>query len=124
MQPAIPSPWVTTIELTGAEATEVSSINGGQLWCSAPQAAAAALALLVPADRPGIRRALAFVALGATAAVHYMYARLLGLLFVPSPGNATLTMETVAVFVSGVADVLFFLVLLLGEDEEEGDPEE
>lgn len=125
MQPAIPSPWVTTIQLTREEAIEASSINGGQLWCTAPQAGAAALALLLPARRPRIRRAMAFVALAATAANHYMYARLLGLLFVPSPGNVTLTVETVGVFVSGVLDVLGFLaLLLLGEEEEEGEPEE
>ncbi|CAL4965387.1 unnamed protein product [Urochloa decumbens] len=63
------------IELTGAAAAKADAFLYGMLWCAAAMAAAAAPALLLPAGRyRRSRRALAYAALAAAAAEHYMYA--------------------------------------------------
>ncbi|TVU29468.1 hypothetical protein EJB05_21034 [Eragrostis curvula] len=101
----------------------------GLLWCSAPQAAAAVLTLLLV--DVGIDRrcclAVAFVALAATAANHYMYGKLLGLARVNAPGDFFLALETAYVFLAALLDLLGVLalirLLLLGAgllEEEQG----
>nr|CAB3501343.1 unnamed protein product [Digitaria exilis] len=73
-----PSPSRYRLPPGSADAAEASALLRAHLWCSAPQAGAAALALLLP---PGSRRrALALAALAATAVNHGVLARLLGLL--------------------------------------------
>ncbi|CAN6172172.1 unnamed protein product [Urochloa humidicola] len=113
------SRWATRIPLTEAQAMAASAIEAAQLWLAAPQAAAAALGLLLSAPR--IRRALAFVALSANGWNHYLCARVIGILFMAAPWNYNIVISTVilAVF-GGVLDVLAFLALLSssGEDEE------
>lgn len=46
-------------KVTDAEATQVSALVIGMLWCSTPQATAGAMALLLPCDPWRVRRAAA-----------------------------------------------------------------
>ena len=75
---ASPSWWSSTYQPAPTDAAEATALLRAHLWCGAPQAAAAALALLLPAGTR--RRALALFALAATAVNHDVLARLLGLL--------------------------------------------
>lgn len=85
MQPS----WLReTTELTAAAAAEAGVIACWVSWCIAAQAAAAAVALLLPADRCcRSRLALACVALGATVATHLMLAKVVTLFLAASPAD-------------------------------------
>ncbi|CAL4951720.1 unnamed protein product [Urochloa decumbens] len=100
---------------TDAAAAEVSAIIfHGVVWCTAAQAAAAALALLLPGRRCRLsRRALACVALAAAATSHLMLARVVALYFTADPGCVTFWIVG-ALDVSYLAawDLYCFLALL------------
>ncbi|KAL6606356.1 hypothetical protein ACP70R_042009 [Stipagrostis hirtigluma subsp. patula] len=110
--------WVPLpcIELTDAEAMETSALRSRLLWCSAPQAAAAALALLAGGRRG---RALAFVAIAIAAANHSMFARFVGVILVAAPTGHLLYGFYAASGVVGYAlcDLLGFMAIFMGEDE-------
>lgn len=114
-----PSPSRYRLPPGSADAAEASALLRAHLWCSAPQAGAAALALLLP---PGSRRrALALAALAATAVNHGVLARLLGLLRAAAPPGDDVLLLRVGALVTGVAlvtDLLGFLAILIGGRED------
>ncbi|CAN6172814.1 unnamed protein product [Urochloa humidicola] len=128
-KPCTSSNWLfRCVELTEAAAAEASALVRGEIWCSAPQAAAAAVALVLLLT--GRRRrsrsrcrwawALAVVALAATAASHYMEARVDRIFLAAAPGDAYITADIVMGFFLMILDLLGFLCLLiLGDGEEE-----
>ncbi|CAO2204600.1 unnamed protein product [Urochloa humidicola] len=77
--------------LTDAEAAKVDALWNGMAWYAAPQAAAAALALLLPCRRRRwmwvVRRALAYVALAAGIVSHLMYTSAVRVVLAADPGN-------------------------------------
>ncbi|KAK8454878.1 hypothetical protein SEVIR_4G046166v4 [Setaria viridis] len=116
--------WFRCAEVTHAAAAEATALWRGQLWCGAPQTAAAALALVLTGR--GRRRsrwavALAFLALVATAAGHYMEGRVDRIFLAAAPGDAYITADVVGSFFLVVLDLLGFLCLLiqLGDGGEE-----
>ncbi|OEL16199.1 hypothetical protein BAE44_0022780 [Dichanthelium oligosanthes] len=115
--------WVRCVELTDAAAAEASALVRGQLWCSAPQAAAAALALLLITGRrrrwSRSRWALALVALASTAASHYMEVMADRIFLAAAPGDAGFVTNVVLAYVLVLLDLLVFLCLLLLGDGEE-----
>ncbi|CAL4965315.1 unnamed protein product [Urochloa decumbens] len=115
--PCSESSWLfPCIELTDAGEARAVATFVGTHWCTAAQAAAALAALLFPARRG--RRALAYVALAAAAANHYMYASLAGVLLDADPGYLFLWIGgTAAVSIFAAGDLAGFLALLLGEDD-------
>ncbi|KAL6606357.1 hypothetical protein ACP70R_042010 [Stipagrostis hirtigluma subsp. patula] len=119
LQLAYGQSWVSLpcFELTDAQVMEASALANGVLWCSAPQAAAAALALLLAGGRRG--RALAFVALAIAAANHSMCARFVGVLLVAAPARYLLCgfINALGVVFFAVCDLLGFMAIFLGEDE-------
>ncbi|KAL6606355.1 hypothetical protein ACP70R_042008 [Stipagrostis hirtigluma subsp. patula] len=110
--------FLPCMETTAAQDAEANALLNGMLWCTGPQAAAAALALLLPAHRRRSRRALTFVALTLAAAGHFMHARLVGLLLAVAPGAIFLVaVGIVEVFAAVMGDLLGFLALLFGGDD-------
>lgn len=114
--------------LTGADVVDAArALLRGLLWCSAPQAAAAALALaLLAGGRRSHRglgvRAAAIVALAATAASHWMYLRMIGLFRINSPGDLYLAVETAFTVAAAALDLLGLMAFVLGVggDEQAG----
>ncbi|KAF7085229.1 hypothetical protein CFC21_088694 [Triticum aestivum] len=97
---------------TDAEAAEVTALVIGMLCCATLQAAAAALALLLPCRRPWVRCALAYLALALTIAGHCMYAVFLN--HFANPGDLFFKIcWTVAFVVLEADDMICLLVLLL-----------
>ncbi|CAL4965385.1 unnamed protein product [Urochloa decumbens] len=97
-------------ELTDAEERAMMS---RALWCSAAAAAAAALALLLPERLRRSRRALAYVALAAAAAVHLVVARGITLFLTANPGAIFWWIAgTVSVAIFAEGDIKCFLALL------------
>ncbi|CAO2199042.1 unnamed protein product [Urochloa humidicola] len=115
--PCSESSWFfPCIELTDAEEAKAVATFVGMHWCTAAQAAVAVAALLLPARRG--RRTLAYFALAAAAANHYMYASLTGLFLDADPGYLFLRIGgSAAVLIFTVVDLVGFLALLLGEDD-------
>ncbi|CAL4951631.1 unnamed protein product [Urochloa decumbens] len=100
-------------ELTVAAAAEERAIRHGVAWSTAAQAAAAALAQLLPERRRGSRRALAHFALAATAATHLMFARVVTLFLVADPGDIFWwTVGTADILILAAGDITCFLALL------------
>ena len=88
------------------------------LWCGTAQAAAAALALLLPCHRRRARRALAYLALALTIGRHCFYAALARLFLVSDPGDLFFRIcSTVGIFVYAAGDIISFLALLLSREE-------
>lgn len=98
-------------ELWPADVAAAVALMRGLLWCAAPQAAAAVLALLLKGRR---RRAPAFVALTLSVANQWMYAGITDLSRANAPGDILLAFQTAAVFAVAALELLGFLVLLLG----------
>jgi hypothetical protein len=115
---ASPSWWSSTYQPAPTDAAEATALLRAHLWCGAPQAAAAALALLLPAGTR--RRALALAALAATAVNHGVLARLLGLLSAAAPPGDVLLLRvaTLVTCVAMVTDLLGFLALLIGGQQD------
>lgn len=104
--------------MTDAAATTAEATYLMMPWCAAAQAAAAALALMLPGHRRWSRRALAYMALAGAAAGHYMYASLMCLFLDADPGFLFLRIGgAVAVLVFAAGDLVCLLALLLGEDD-------
>ncbi|CAO2185693.1 unnamed protein product [Urochloa humidicola] len=113
----LPSWLYHRIELTDAERAMGSALELGRIWCGVPQAAAAALALLLAGRRRRVRRALAYLALAATVASHFMFAGLLGIILAADPGYIFMWIDGIAViFVTVAGDLFCFLDMILGED--------
>ncbi|KAM3277120.1 hypothetical protein ACQJBY_045124 [Aegilops geniculata] len=74
------------IELTDAEEARLVALCIGMLCCAPSQAAAAALALLLPRRRPWARRALAYLALAVTILFHCTYVSTFWILLAADPG--------------------------------------
>ncbi|CAL4951624.1 unnamed protein product [Urochloa decumbens] len=105
------------IELTDAEGAMGSALELGHVWCGVPQAAAAALALLLAGRRRRVRRALAYLALAATVASHFMFASVLGIILAADPGYIFMWIGGAAIFfLCAAGDLFCFLDMLLGED--------
>ncbi|KAL6606497.1 hypothetical protein ACP70R_042150 [Stipagrostis hirtigluma subsp. patula] len=101
---------------TEARDAEENALLNVALWCSAPQAAAAALALLLPAHR----RRITFVALLLAGGNHVMCARIVFVDLADYTGTirrALTFLGAVEILALAVGDLLGFLVLLFGEDE-------
>ncbi|TVU33126.1 hypothetical protein EJB05_24911 [Eragrostis curvula] len=89
-----PSWWMVQCPtLTPAQDVEVESFGEGYLWFTLPQAAAAAVGLLLPRRLAKIRWYLAFFAIVSAAAAHYMQCR------------------TVLVFIAANPEDIFFRIL-------------
>jgi hypothetical protein len=102
--------------MTRAAAAEASTMWRGQLWCAAPQAVAAAVALaLAGRGRHWSRWACAWalVALAATAAGHYMEGRVDRIFLGAAPGDAYITAGAVANCVFVMLDLLGFFSLVV-----------
>ncbi|CAO2199038.1 unnamed protein product [Urochloa humidicola] len=114
----LPSWLYQRVELTDEEgASWAIAFEIGYLWCSVPQAAAAALALLLAGRRRRIRRALAYLALAATAADHCLFAGILGFILAADPEYLLMWIAGVAViFVFELGDLFCFLDMLHGEE--------
>ncbi|TVU29482.1 hypothetical protein EJB05_21048 [Eragrostis curvula] len=118
-----PSPWpcvtcelpVYKLILWALDAIAEAALLRRILWCSAAQAAAAVLTLLLV--HVGVDRrcclAVAFVALAATQANDYMYGKLLGLDRVNVLGDLLLACDAVILFVASVQNLLGLLAILL-----------
>ncbi|TVU33118.1 hypothetical protein EJB05_24903 [Eragrostis curvula] len=110
-------------ELTFAAADEVSALAYGLLCCSVLQSAAAVIALLLIGGRRRRhrRRALVYAALAATTVGHCMYGRIQWLLLAAYPGSDDRIIPGVWLSVIAlVDDLLFFLLLILVGDYEDG----
>ncbi|CAL4951621.1 unnamed protein product [Urochloa decumbens] len=104
-------------------AAKVDALWNGMAWYAAPQAAAAALALLLlPCRRRWvwtIRRALAYVTLAAAIVSHLMYTSAVRVVLAADPGNLSFRIPCyVAISMLAVGDLLGFLALLLHGDVE------
>jgi hypothetical protein len=130
-EPELEPAWAWLVRhyvLTGADVVDAArALLRGILWCSAPQAAAAALALaLLVGGRRSHRglgvRAAAIVALAATAASHWMYLRMIGLFRIDSPGDLYLAVETAFTVAAAALDLLGLMAFVLGVggDEQAG----
>ncbi|CAL4958259.1 unnamed protein product [Urochloa decumbens] len=109
--------------LTYAEAAKVDALWNGMAWYAAPQAAAAALALLLPCRRRRwmwiVRRALAYVALAVAIVSHLMYTSAVRVVLAADPGNLSFRIPCyVVISMFAVGDLLGFLALLLHGDVE------
>lgn len=115
------STWVSIcVELTESAAAEWRALARGQLWSGAAQAAAAALALLLMGRRRRWAWGLAFAALAATVAIHYMSARVDRIFLAAVPGDdAGNAVDVVVDFVVAALDVGFMSLLFFGVGEEE-----
>lgn len=105
--------------MTDAEVAVADGLFLGMLWSAAAQAAAGALALMVPSRRRRI--ILAYAALVATAASHSMFAGLDRMLVAAGPGGGLCFMDvagTATIFIYGVGDLVCFLGLILRRGEE------
>ncbi|XP_044384544.1 uncharacterized protein [Triticum aestivum] len=99
------------VALTDAQNAEVGALWFGMLCCAVLQAAAAALALLLPCGR----RALAHLALAITIVGHYMYAVVFRLLLAAGAGflfSNIFSPASIVLFAGG--DLVYFLGLLQG----------
>ncbi|KAM3332737.1 hypothetical protein ACQJBY_028099 [Aegilops geniculata] len=104
------------IELTDAEEARVIALCIGILCCAPLQAAAAALALLLPCGRRLARRALAYLALAVTVLFHCMYAGAVWIFLAADPGYIFGRIYFTAVFCFiVVCDLLSFRALLGGD---------
>ncbi|XP_037430803.1 uncharacterized protein LOC119296885 [Triticum dicoccoides] len=98
-------------DVSCSENTEVGALWFGILCCAVLQAAAAALALLLPCGR----RALAHLALAVTIVGHYMYAVVFRLLLAAGAGflfSNIFGPASIVLFAGG--DLVYFLGLLQG----------
>lgn len=103
-------------KLTDAEGTLASALLIRMLWCSTPQAAAGALALLLPCHRWRVRRAAAYTALALTVASHCMFAGAVRVVVrADSEGLYLTIVGSAGIFVCALGDLLGFLALLRGE---------
>ncbi|CAO2193751.1 unnamed protein product [Urochloa humidicola] len=112
-----PPSWISSPRagsLTDAAAAEVSAIIfHGMVWSTAAQAAAAALALLLPVRCRLSRRVLACVALAAAATSHLMLARVVALMFTADPGCLSFGfVGTLDVSCLAAGDLYCFVALL------------
>ncbi|CAO2199037.1 unnamed protein product [Urochloa humidicola] len=119
------TPCDPCLVLTDAEAAKVDALANGMMWLTAPQAAAAVLALLLLCRRSRwmwiVRRALAYVALAAAIVSHMMYTSAVRVILAADPGNGTLSFRipcTIAILMFAVGDLVGFLALLLAGDVE------
>ncbi|CAL4977917.1 unnamed protein product [Urochloa decumbens] len=118
-----PSPCDPCIPLTDADAAKVDALANGMMWCAAPQAAAAALALwLLPCRRRWmwlVRRALAYAALAAAIVSHLMYTSAVRVVLAADPWNFSFMIPcSIAILTFADGDLLSFLALLLPVDLE------
>ncbi|CAL4958349.1 unnamed protein product [Urochloa decumbens] len=112
-------PSLEHLDLTpdAAKDARARAILLGALLCTVVQAAAAALALLLPAHRRRIRRALAYAVLVAAVTTHCMYTSVV--LDIHRKEYAVFVRITcsVCIFVIAACDLLCFHALLVGSDE-------
>ncbi|CAL4951628.1 unnamed protein product [Urochloa decumbens] len=114
----LPPSWMTGgPKLTGAEAAVERALRHGVAWSSAAAAAAAGLAMLLPGRHRRSRRALAYVALTATAATHLMFAKAVTLLLTADPGAIFFwvfgLIGTVDILIMAAGDIICLLLLAL-----------
>ncbi|CAL4951622.1 unnamed protein product [Urochloa decumbens] len=119
----VTTPCDPCIPLTDADAAKVDALANGMMWCAAPQAAAAALALwLLPSRRRWmwlVRRALAYAALAAAIVSHLMYTSAVRVVHAADPWNLSFMIPcSIAILTFAVGDLLSFLALLLPVDLE------
>lgn len=113
--------WVVLrcVDLTAAAAAEGATLGAGLLWCVVLQAAAAVLALRLPCRSRRLRTGLASVALAATVLGHCMFASCVHLVLAADPGYLFYRISsTVSIFIFVVGDVVSFIALLLGGEDE------
>ncbi|CAL4965314.1 unnamed protein product [Urochloa decumbens] len=117
----LPSWLVQPADLTEAEVATASALMLGTIWGTVIQAAAATPALLLPAHRRRTRRALAYTVLAAAVASHCMNVSALGIYRTTGPGYPAFIRINcfVCFFILAVSDLLCFLALLVGNDEDE-----
>ncbi|XP_044977164.1 uncharacterized protein LOC123444499 [Hordeum vulgare subsp. vulgare] len=103
------------IELTAAEEAWLTALGIGMLCCAPSEAAAAALALLLPCLRRRARRALAYLALAVTVLFHCMYVGAVCIFLAADPGYIFGRIYYTVIFcVIVVCDLLCFRALLGG----------
>ncbi|KAM3271735.1 hypothetical protein ACQJBY_042124 [Aegilops geniculata] len=107
-------------QLTDAEEAVANALGTVMMCCVALQAVAAVLALRLQCRRRWVRCALAYLALAFTIVGHCFMAALARLFLVADSGDLFLRICcTVDIFALAAGDIISFLALLIGGEDEE-----